>query len=117
MDFKKKFRLLYWKMPTQLRIFIYSIYSKTMKLLSPIIILKIRKGKFWNKTINKIVDINDALKFAFSFQYLAFTIRTAQIKYEITKLLEILNNLNPKIIVEIGTAGGNAFSFHTNSPS
>lgn len=105
-------------MPTLIRIPMYSLYSKVMKLLSPIIVVKIRKGKFLNRIINKIKDIDDALEFAFSFQYLAFTIRTAQIKYEINKLLEILNDLNPRIILEIGTAGGgNTFSFHKNSPS
>ena len=100
-------------MPTLLRIPMYSLYSKMMKYLSPKIVVKIRKGKFLNKIINKIKDIDDALKFAFSFQYLAFTIRTAQIKYEINKLLEILNDLNPRIILEIGTAGGGTLFLYT----
>ncbi len=72
MDLKKKFRLSYFKMPTLLRIPIFSLYSKVMNLINPIIVGKIRKGKFLNKLIKKIKNIDDALDFAFSFQYLAF---------------------------------------------
>ena len=100
-------------MPILLRIPLYSLYSKVMKLLIPIIVVKIRKGKFLNKIIKNINSIDDALEFAFSFQYLAFTIRTAQIKHEINRLLEILNDLNPRIILEIGTAGGGTLFLFT----
>ncbi|MFW9895921.1 MAG: CmcI family methyltransferase [Candidatus Thorarchaeota archaeon] len=66
-----------------------------------------------NNVIRNIKNIDNALNFAFSFQYFAFTIRTAQVKYEINKLLEILNDLNPKIILEIGTAGGGTLFLFT----
>ncbi|KKN10243.1 hypothetical protein LCGC14_1038570 [marine sediment metagenome] len=104
---------LYWKIPIFLRKAIFIIYSKGMRLLNPIILLKLNKGKFLNKEIKEINNINDAIKFAFSFQYLAFTIRTGQIKYEIIKLLEIIKDLNSKIILEIGTAGGGTLFLFT----
>ncbi len=100
-------------MPPVLKKSAFYIYSKVMKLLSPIIVLKLNKGKFLNKEIKKINDIKDIIQFAFSFQYLGFTIRTCQVKYEITKLLEILKELKPKTILEIGTAGGGTFFLFT----
>ena len=100
-------------MPLFLKKSAFYIYSKVMKLLSPIIVLKLNKGKFLNKKIKKISDINDSIKFAFSFQYLGFSIRTFQIKYEITKLLEILKDIKPKTVLEIGTAGGGTFFLFT----
>lgn len=93
-------------MPSILKKKVYSFYCKAMKLLSPIIAIKLNKGKFLQKEIKKIDGIDEAIEFVFSFQYLAFSIKTAQVKYEITKLLEILKNLKPKIILEVGTAGG-----------
>ncbi len=84
-----------------------------MKLLTPIIISKINRGKFLNKLINKIDNVDEAVKFAFSFQYFYFSIKTGQIKYEITKLLEILKDLDSKIILEIGTAGGGTLFLFT----
>ena len=84
-----------------------------MKLLSPIMVLKMNKGRFLNKKIKEINTINNAIKFAFSFQYLAFSIKTFQVKYEITKLLKILKDLNPKIVLEIGTAGGGTLFLFT----
>jgi len=68
--------------------------------------LKLNKGKFLHKEIKKINDIKNAIQFAFSFQYLGFSIKTGQVKYEIIKLLEILKDLKPKVILEVGTAGG-----------
>jgi predicted O-methyltransferase YrrM len=77
-----------------------------MKLPSPIILLKMKRE------IHKINNIYDAVDFAFSFQYLTFSIKPLQIKYEATKLLEIVKALEPKIILEIGTAvGGTLFLF------
>ncbi|MFW9821462.1 MAG: class I SAM-dependent methyltransferase [Candidatus Thorarchaeota archaeon] len=113
MDLKRKIRPIYWKLSAPLQKTIYSLYSSLMKLLVPIIIVKIRKGKFSKKVINQLTNIKDAVDFAFSFQYLAFTLRTAQIKYEINKLLETLQDLKPKIILEIGTAGGGTFFLFT----
>ena len=100
-------------MPPVLKKTLYSIHSIGMKLLSPIIVLKINRGTFLNKEIRSINNISDAVKFAFSFQYLTFSIKVAQVKYEITKLLEILKDLNPKIILEIGTAGGGTLYLFT----
>lgn len=76
------------------------------KLLSSIILLKMKRE------IDKINNIYDAVDFAFSFQYLSFSIKPSQIKHEIAKLLEIFKELDPKLILEIGTAaGGTLFLF------
>ena len=115
MDLKKNRLLLYGQIPSFLRKPIYSIYSNVMKLLSPIIILKMNKGKFLNKEIKEINNINDTIELAFSFQYLMFSIKTFQVKYEITKLLKILKDLNPKIVLEIGTAGGGTLFLFTKT--
>ncbi|MBS7635674.1 class I SAM-dependent methyltransferase [Candidatus Bathyarchaeota archaeon] len=58
------------------------------------------------REIKRINNIYGAVEFAFSFQYLTFSIKPAQVEYEIIKLLEIVKELEPKLILEIGTAGG-----------
>ena len=101
-------------MPTFLKTHIYSVYSIGMKLLSPLIVLKMKKGKFLNNLIEKINNVSDAVEFAYSFQYFGFSIKTGQVKYEIFKLLEVLKDLNPKTILEIGTAGGGSLFLFTS---
>lgn len=76
---------LYRTMPSFLKEPLRSIYySNMMKLWNPIILRKIRRE------IEKLNNIYDAVEFAFSFEYLALSIRPIQIKYEITRLLEIV---------------------------
>ncbi len=99
--------------PPVLKKTLYSIHSIGMNLLSPIIVLKMSRGKFLNRKIKNINDIPNAIEFATSFQYLTFSIKMAQVKYEITKLLEILKDFNPKVILEIGTAGGGTLYLFT----
>ena len=112
MALKKLFLQIYEIMPPVLKKTLYSIHSIGMKMLSPIIVLKMNRGKFLNREIKNINNISNAVEFAFSFQYLTFSIKVAQVKYEITKLLEILKDFNPKIILEIGTArGGTLYLF------
>ena len=100
-------------MPQVLKETLYSIHSIGMKLLSPIIVIKLNNGKFLNRKIKNINNISNAIEFASSFQYLTFSIKLAQVKYEIIKLLEILKDLNPKKILEIGTAGGGTLYLFT----
>ena len=113
MALKKLFLQLYEIIPPVLKKTLYSIHSLGMKLLCPIIVLKMNKGNFLNREIKNINNISNALEFAVSFQYLTFSIKLAQVKNEITKLLEILKDLNPKIILEIGTAGGGTLYLFT----
>jgi len=113
MAFKKLFLQIYDITPPVLKKTLYSIHSIGMKLLSPIIVFKINRGKFLNRKIKNINNISTAIEFAFSFQYLTFSIKVAQVKYEISKLLEILIDLKPKIILEIGTAGGGTLYLFT----
>jgi hypothetical protein len=77
-----------------------------MKWLTPLILQK------FTRETGKMFNMYDATDFAFSFQYLTFSIKPAQAKYEITKLLEIFKCLKPKLILEIGTDGGDTFSFY-----
>jgi len=71
-----------------------------MIVLTPIIIKKVKQE------ILRIHTISDAIEFAFTFRVLTFSINPSQVKYEIRKLLELLKETNPKLILEIGTAGG-----------
>ncbi len=112
MDFKNFFLLLFGKLPPYLRKPIFTIFSEGMKIFSPIICLKMNRGRFSNRKIKEINNINEAVKFATIFQYLLFSINPGQVIFEITKLLEILKDLKPKTILEIGTArGGTLFLF------
>ena len=113
MVLKKLLLRVYEAIPPVLKKNLFSIHSIGMKLLSPVIVLKINRGKFLNREIKSINNITDAIEFVFSFQYLTFSIKVAQVKYEITKLLEILRDLKPKIILEIGTAGGGTLYLFT----
>jgi len=79
-----------------------------MEWLTPLI-----HQKFTRET-GKIFNILDAISFAFSFHYFTFSMKPAQVKYEITKLLEIVKDLKPKIILEIGTAAGGTLYLFTN---
>jgi hypothetical protein len=75
-------------------------------VFSPFIVKKFRD---FDRNIN---DICDALNFAFSFQAFGVSITPEQVKYEIAKLLEIIAELKPKVVLEIGTArGGTLFLF------
>jgi predicted O-methyltransferase YrrM len=71
------------------------------------------------KCFSKIRGIDDALEFVFAFKFLGISIKPAQVKEEITQLLKLLAKLQPKIVCEIGTAGGGTlFLFsRVSSPS
>jgi predicted O-methyltransferase YrrM len=74
--------------------------------LSPLIATKFRNA------VCGIDNIHNALDFAFSFQAFGVSIKPIQVKYEIAKLLEIVVELRPKVVLEIGTArGGTLFLF------
>ena len=113
MALKKLFLQIYEIIPPVLKKTLYSIHSIGMKLLCPIIVLKMNKGTFMDGKIKNIDNISNAFEFAVSFQYLTFSIKVAQVKYEIIKLLEILKDLKPKVILEIGTAGGGTLYLST----
>jgi hypothetical protein len=85
----------------------YYLYTNYIAyIFSPFIIYQ------YKNSIRNIDGIHDALDFAFSFRSLGVSIKPMQIKYEITKLLDIVANLKPKVILEIGTAnGGTLFLF------
>jgi len=78
-------------------------------IYSPFIVVKFRN------VISSIDSIHDALDFAFSFQAFGVSIKPTQVKYEIAKLLEIMADLKPRVILEIGTAGGGTLFLFTRA--
>jgi cephalosporin hydroxylase len=65
--------------------------------------------KKFKNSARGIESIHDALDFAFSFQAFGVSIKPVQVKYEIAELLEIAEGVRPKVVLEIGTAGGETF--------
>jgi len=66
----------------------------------------------FRSSVSKIRNINDALEFAFSFRSFGVSIKPSQVKYEMAKLLEIVTEIKPRNLLEIGTAnGGTLFLF------
>jgi len=58
------------------------------------------------------VKLDDIVNFAFSFRFLGISIKPTQVKEEIMGLLKLLQNIKPKVVLEIGTArGGTLFLF------
>jgi cephalosporin hydroxylase len=76
-------------------------------LLGPFVAKKFRGSA------RNIDDIYDALDLAFSFQALGVSIKPAQVREEIAKLLELVAGLRPKVVLEIGTAGGGTLFLFT----
>jgi cephalosporin hydroxylase len=69
--------------------------------------------KKFKDAVRDIDNIYDALNFAFTFQAFGVSIKPSQVKYEIAKLLEIVVELGPKVVLEIGTAGGGTLFLFT----
>ncbi len=66
----------------------------------------------FKSSIDRFSNIDDAINFSYSFNYLEVSIKPYQIKEELSKLLQVLDKVKPKILVEIGTAtGGTLFLF------
>jgi len=104
---------LYWKSPNLVKRVLLSLFSFVMRLINPLISYKIKKGKFSSKKIRFISDLNDLIEFVSKFQYLGFSIKTAQVKDEIIEFLKILKSYRPNVILEIGTAGGGTLFLFT----
>jgi predicted O-methyltransferase YrrM len=78
-------------------------------VFSPLIVKKFRSA------VRGVYNIHDALDFAFSFQAFGVSIKPIQVKYEIAKLLEIVAGLRPRVVLEIGTAGGGTLFLFTRA--
>jgi cephalosporin hydroxylase len=85
----------------------YILYYTTIP--SRINTLKLKKKANTAYTVNHLVD----LAFNYSFPPLRkLSIKPAQVREEIIKLLQLLTKLKPKALLEIGTAeGGTLFLF------
>jgi len=78
------------------------VYMKLGPLLLPYALLRIKK--FSSNSLDGLVD--------FSFDGVAGLIRPFQVRNEISKLLMILDEMKPKVIIEVGTGrGGTLFLF------
>jgi len=71
-------------------------YIKLEPLILPYAFLKIKK-----LSPNSLDDLVD-----FSFDGAAGLIRPLQVRNEISELLRILDEMKPKVVIEVGTAGG-----------
>jgi predicted O-methyltransferase YrrM len=73
----------------------------------------------FKKKAQYIDGVNTAVDFAFAFNYFGLSIRPGQFKNEITQLLNSVKELEPKHLMEIGTAkGGTLFLFcQASSPN
>jgi cephalosporin hydroxylase len=81
-------------------------YRVARRILVPYFVYKLQR-----ETI-KISKLENLVDFVFNFKIDGLNIIPAQIKKEILELLKILKKLNPKTILEIGTAsGGTLFLF------
>ena len=88
----------------------YNIYYNPLSLLGTIEVILFKKHFYQN--INQLKSLADLLNFAYSFKVFELTLRPSQIKEEILKLLELLKDIEPKVVLEIGTAeGGTLFLF------
>jgi predicted O-methyltransferase YrrM len=92
------------------RVSSYALSRTLGRILSFLIIVI----KFRNVT-RSINNIHDALDFAFLFQAFGVSIKPTQVKYEIAKLLEIVAALRPRVVLEIGTAGGGTLFLFTRA--
>jgi cephalosporin hydroxylase len=86
------------------------LYSGSLGyLLGPFVAKKFRGSA------RNIDDIYDTLDLAFSFQALGASIKPAQVREEIAKLLELVAGLRPRVVLEIGTAGGGTLFLFTRA--
>jgi predicted O-methyltransferase YrrM len=60
----------------------------------------------FRRFLNSISGIDEAIDFAFSFNYLGVLIQPTQVREEIVSLVGVVERLKPRVVLEIGTAGG-----------
>ncbi|MDK2915195.1 MAG: hypothetical protein PWQ79_2110 [Thermococcaceae archaeon] len=84
----------------------FYVYRKTvLPILVPVISYKLKKE------VENIKDVEDVVRFTFTFKYLGFNIKPLQIFEEILELAKLVSGLEPKVVLEIGTANGGTLFF------
>jgi len=58
------------------------------------------------KSLNNLGGVDEVVSFAFNFKSFGVSIRPAQVYEEIRELVRIVSDLKPRVVLEIGTAGG-----------
>jgi cephalosporin hydroxylase len=71
--------------------------------------------KRFRDSARSVNSIWSTIDFAFSFRAFYVSIKPIQVKYEIAKLLEIVAALRPRVVLEIGTAGGGTLFLFTRA--
>jgi len=66
-----------------------------------------------SRHINDVKNIDDALNFVYSFKFLGVEFGPLQHKFEIERLLRIVDELEPSVIIEIGTSRGGTLCLFT----
>jgi cephalosporin hydroxylase len=87
-----------WAFLRQTSSYIYSYYLSAF--LMPFVVRKFKSAS------GKANSIQDEVKLAFSFRFLGICIKPHQIEPEISRFIEIVAELKPRHIIEIGTADG-----------
>lgn len=62
-------------------------------------------------------DVEGAIQFTFAPSYYGLSFKVLQVKEETTELLELVDRLKPKTLLEIGTAGGGTLLLFTRVAS
>ncbi len=60
----------------------------------------------FNQEKKKVRTLEDAVSFAFDFDYHGVTIRPLQVREELAALVKKMQDLSPKVVLEIGTSHG-----------
>jgi cephalosporin hydroxylase len=77
-----------------------------LPVISPLLVFRFKALS------RNILDLNDAVNFAFDFHYFGLSIKPLQVREEVLDLLRLVKELNPRVILEIGTTrGGTLFLF------
>jgi cephalosporin hydroxylase len=91
------------------------IYYNALSLFGTIEVILFKRHFY--QSINQLKSLADLLNFAYSFRVFGLTLRPFQIKEEILKLLELLKDMEPKVVLEIGTAEGGTLLLFTRVAS
>jgi len=88
-------------------------YAKKVTKMWPIGYVRANMTRYkLRRSVASFTKLDGIVDLAFSFRFLGISIKPKQVEEEIRRLLKLLQNIKPKVVLEIGTAkGGTLFSF------